>query len=84
MLVALCFGLPGFLGGYLIFTSPDNLSIKYQNYRLAKTKMPLKDEDFSNMNNIILRMKITGTALLICSLSLFITLLYYSGAFSRF
>ncbi len=79
MLVALVLGLPGFVGVYLLFTSPDNLSVKYQNYRLAKTHQPLKDEDFSNMPSIILRLKMAGSALLIISVSLFAALLYFTN-----
>lgn len=48
------------LGCYLVFSSRDALAVRYQNYMLAKTLRPLKDEDFGNMPFIVWSLKGVG------------------------
>lgn len=40
---------PAVLGVYVLAAPADKLGVSYQNYRLAKTGKPLKDEDFSHL-----------------------------------
>ncbi|QYY36639.1 hypothetical protein [Ruficoccus sp. ZRK36] len=60
--------MPAALGCYLVLANADNLTVKYQNYQLARTMQPLKDEDFRNMPKIIWRLKAVGVVLLLFSI----------------
>lgn len=62
--------LPAFLGVYLLASSSDQLTVRYQNYMLAKTMKPLKDEDFKNIKKIIFGLKMLGLILLVGSLAI--------------
>ncbi|MDP0497881.1 MAG: hypothetical protein Q7Q73_16890 [Verrucomicrobiota bacterium JB024] len=48
-------------------STSDKLTVKYQNYQLARTMQPLKDEDFRDMPRIIWRLKAIGVILLLFS-----------------
>ncbi|WP_269539515.1 hypothetical protein [Cerasicoccus fimbriatus] len=55
------------LGCYLVFAPRDALAVRYQNYMLAKTMRPLKDEDFGHLPKIVWGLK--GAGLLCLTLS---------------
>ncbi|MBC2595541.1 hypothetical protein H5P28_14840 [Ruficoccus amylovorans] len=65
--IAVLIGVPASLGCYLVLANSDKLTVKYQNYQLARTMQPLKDEDFSNMPRIIWLLKAVGVLLLVFS-----------------
>ena len=65
--VAFVIFAPAFVGLYLLVTSADKLEIKYQNFQLERTHMPLKDEDFTDMPRVIKRLKAIGCALILFS-----------------
>ncbi len=65
--VAILIGVPASLGFYLVLANSDKLTVKYQNYQLARTMQPLKDEDFHDMPRIIWRLKAVGILLLLFS-----------------
>jgi hypothetical protein len=65
--VAVLIGVPASLGFYLVLSTSDKLTVKYQNYQLARTMQPLKDEDFRDMPRIIWRLKAIGVILLLFS-----------------
>lgn len=65
--IAVLIGVPASLGCYLVLANSDKLTVKYQNYQLARTMQPLKDEDFSNMPRIIWMLKTVGVLLLVFS-----------------
>lgn len=58
------------LGAALLVLPSDNLAVRYQNFMLKRTELPLKDEHFSNMPQILWWMRLTGTSLLALSLIL--------------
>lgn len=70
--------LPGFLGLYLLLTSPDRLTVQYQNYMLRKTMRPLKDEDFSKSNLVVIGLKVFGFVLIVGSVALGLGIIRYS------
>ena len=84
MLVALLVGAPGFIGAYLVFAPYDSLVVRYQNYRLARTHKPLKDEHFPDIKTKVLKLKVTGSILAIGSMAILFCLFWYSNALSRF
>ncbi len=61
----------GFAGGIYLLVSPgDALTVRYQNDMLRRTFLPLKDEHFSNMREVLFFFRLTGGALLLSSLFL--------------
>ncbi|MGE9294840.1 MAG: hypothetical protein ACQKBV_00920 [Puniceicoccales bacterium] len=50
-----------------MFSPRDALAVRYQNYMLARTMRPLKDEDFQNMAWIVWGMKAAGFGCLVLS-----------------
>jgi len=64
------------LGCYLLFSPRDTLAVRYQNFMLAKTMRPLKDEDFRNTGLIIWGMKIFGIGCLLVSAILMLAVAY--------
>lgn len=67
--------LPAFLGMYLLVSSTDQLAVRYQNFMLARTMKPLKDEDFKHITWVIYGLKVLGLLLLVCSIVLGIGIL---------
>lgn len=55
---------PAVLGVYVLAAPADKLGVSYQNYRLAKTGKPLKDEDFSHLPWLLVLMKAGGVAMI--------------------
>ncbi|GHB93739.1 hypothetical protein [Cerasicoccus arenae] len=55
------------LGCFLLFSPRDALAVRYQNYMLAKTMRPLKDEDFSHMPKVVWGLKGAGLVCLTLS-----------------
>jgi len=49
-------------------SSADQLTVRYQNFMLARTMRPLEDEDFKNVSRIIFGLKTLGIVLLMGSL----------------
>lgn len=47
-------------GFYLLMSSSDHLTVRYQNHMLRKTGLPLKDEDFSTMPRVLLLFRTAG------------------------
>ena len=72
--IAVLIGVPASIGFYLVLATSDKLTVKYQNYQLAKTMQPLKDEDFRNMPRVIWRLKAIGVLLLVFSVGV----IYYA------
>lgn len=64
-LVATLFSVSICAGMYLITENEDKLVVRYQNFMLERTMLSLKDDDFSNLPQIILSMRLMGTGLLI-------------------
>lgn len=60
------------LGCYLLFAPRDALAVRYQNYMLAKTLRPLKDEDFRNMGVIVWSLKGAGLACIALSAAMMV------------
>ncbi|MEM9226912.1 MAG: hypothetical protein AAGA45_03000 [Verrucomicrobiota bacterium] len=58
---------PGCFGIYLLTSTTDKLTVSYQNFQLRRTSLPLKDEDFSNIPQIIRRLKALGFVLCLFS-----------------
>ncbi len=58
---------PAILGVYVLAAPADKLGVSYQNYRLAKTGKPLKDEDFSHLPWLLVLMKAGGMSLVVFS-----------------
>ncbi len=48
------------LGIFLLATPSDGLAVKYQNYMLRKTALPLKDEHFTTMPQVIAGIRVLG------------------------
>ncbi|MEO0796134.1 MAG: hypothetical protein AAFX93_13270 [Verrucomicrobiota bacterium] len=61
-----------FLGCYLLFAPRDALAVRYQNYMLARTMRPLKDEDFGNLPKIIWGLKGAGIVCLLVSAAMLV------------
>ena len=53
------------LGAYMLLVPADRLVVRYQNWRLASSGLPLKDEDFANMPRFVAASKVLGGLLLL-------------------
>lgn len=60
------------LGCYLLFAPRDALAVRYQNYMLAKTLRPLKDEDFGHLPKIVWGLKGFGALCLMGSAAMMV------------
>ncbi len=60
------------LGCYLLFSPRDALAVRYQNYMLAKTLRPLKDEDFGHLPKVIWGLKGFGFLCLVLSAAMLV------------
>jgi len=69
------------VGCYLLFSPRDALAVRYQNYMLAKTLRPLKDEDFGHLPKIVWGLKGVGLLCLLISATMLVgvTMLNHVG-----
>ena len=70
--------IPLVLGAYLLISSNDHLTVRYQNIMLRLTRKPLKDEDFKNIKEKLFLAKLIGSILFLFGLLMFLfTLLLF-------